>query len=184
MAPASIRYGREIGVMMLVLVVAWAYCLVSPILIVVAAIYFMSSWVVWRWQVIYVYVRCYEGGGDIWRSLVACIMCSMLIFVFFMSCLLVAKQAFYQAAIMFLVLPVIIVAFWCACLTDRVAVLPCRTLVPLHASCRNASFRVVAALLTDGDACRMCTTTPSLSQLSLTASAHQALAGTHNMPRH
>ena len=64
MAPASIRYGREIGVIMLVFIVGWAYCLVSPILIVVSAIYFMSSWVVWRWQIIYVYVRCASFTHD------------------------------------------------------------------------------------------------------------------------
>jgi hypothetical protein len=114
MAPASIRYGREIGVMMLVFITGWAYSLVSPILIVVAAIYFMSSWVVWRWQIIYVYVRCYEGGGEIWRTIVACLMYSMLIFTFFMSCVLVSKQAFYQAAIIFVAMPPIIFTAWCA----------------------------------------------------------------------
>ena len=114
MAPASIRYGREVGVMMLVFIVGWAYSLVSPLVVVIAAIYFMSSWVVWRWQIIYVYVRCYEGGGEIWRSIVACLMFSMLIFAFFMSCVFVAKQAFYQAAICFIVLPIIIMSFWCA----------------------------------------------------------------------
>jgi hypothetical protein len=116
MAPASIRYGREVGVLMLVFIVGWAYCLISPILIVIAAIYFMASWVVWRWQIIYVYVRCYEGGGEIWRSIVTCFMCSLLIFTFFMSCVFVAKQAFYQAAILFLVMPVIILTFWFALL--------------------------------------------------------------------
>ena len=119
MAPASIRYGREVGVMMLVFIVAWAYCLVSPILIVVAAIYFMSSWVVWRWQIIYVYVRCYEGGGEIWRTIVQCLMLSMLIFTFFMSCVFVAKEAFYQAAILFIVMPIVIFVVWCAPLQRR-----------------------------------------------------------------
>ena len=58
--------------------------------------------------------RCYEGGGEIWRSIVACLFFSMLIFSFFLSCVLVAKQAFYQAAVVFLLLPIIIVSFWCA----------------------------------------------------------------------
>ena len=112
MAPASIRYGREIGVLMLVFIVGWAYCLISPILIVIAAIYFMSSWVVWRWQIIYVYVRCYEGGGEMWRWIVACFMFSMLIFTLFTASVFVVKQAFYQAAILFLTMPLIIFVTW------------------------------------------------------------------------
>ena len=98
MAPASIRYGRELGVMMLVFITGWAYAVVSPLVVVVSAIYFMSSWIVWRWQVVYVYVRCYEGGGSLWRSIVACIMLCLYTFVFFTSCVFVAKSAFYQAA--------------------------------------------------------------------------------------
>jgi Calcium-dependent channel, 7TM region, putative phosphate len=116
MAPASIRFGRELGVMMLVFITGWAYAVVSPLVVVVAAIYFMSSWVVWRWQIIYVYVRCFEGGGSMWRSINHCFMTSLLIFVFFTTCVFVAKQAFYQAAIMFLTLPIIIFRFWCAAL--------------------------------------------------------------------
>ena len=119
MAPASIRYGRELGVMMLVFITGWAYAVVSPLVVVVSAIYFMSSWIVWRWQVVYVYVRCYEGGGSLWRSIVACIMLCLYTFVFFTSCVFVAKSAFYQAAFV-LPLAVIITAFWC------VALLPCR----------------------------------------------------------
>lgn len=113
MAPASIRYGRELGVMMLVFITGWAYAVVSPLVVVVSAIYFMSSWIVWRWQVVYVYVRCYEGGGSLWRSIVACIMLCLFNFVFFTSCVFVAKSAFYQAAFV-LPLFIVITAFWCA----------------------------------------------------------------------
>ena len=114
MASASIRYGRELGVMMLVFITAWAYAVVSPLVVVVSAIYFMSSWIVWRWQIVYVYVRCYEGGGSLWRSIIACFMSCLYIFVFFTSCVFVAKQAFYQAAFVFLPLTIMITMFWCA----------------------------------------------------------------------
>lgn len=114
MASASIRYGRELGVIMLVFITAWAYAVVSPLVVVVSAIYFMSSWIVWRWQIVYVYVRCYEGGGSLWRSIIACFMSCLYIFVFFTSCVFVAKQAFYQAAFVFVPLFFIITIFWCA----------------------------------------------------------------------
>jgi Calcium-dependent channel, 7TM region, putative phosphate len=150
MAPASIRYGREIGVMMLVFIVGWAYCLVSPILIVISAIYFMSSWVVWRWQIIYVYVRCYEGGGEIWRSIVACLFFSMLIFSFFISCVFVAKQAFYQAAVAFVVLPIIIMCFWCAPATWLLicasALSMPRPPVPVHGLARFVCLRATSLI--------------------------------------
>jgi Calcium-dependent channel, 7TM region, putative phosphate len=113
MAPASIRYGRELGVIMLVFITGWAYAVVSPLVVVVSAIYFMSSWIVWRWQVVYVYVRCYEGGGSLWRSIVNCIMLCLYTCVFFTSCVFGAKGAFYQASFV-LPLTVIIAVFWCA----------------------------------------------------------------------
>lgn len=116
-APASIRYGRELGVVMLVFVIGWAYAVVSPIVLVMSAIYFMSSYVVWKWGILYIYVRTYEGGGRIWRTVARCLLMCLLIFTFFTLCVFVAKQAYFQAAIMFVTLPLIIIIFGCDPLT-------------------------------------------------------------------
>ena len=110
----SIRYGRELGLMMLVFITAWAYAVVSPLVVVVSALFFMSSWIVWRWQIVYVYVRCYEGGGSLWRSFVTCIMRCLYLFIIFTACVFVAKRAYYQAALLFLPLVVGLSIFWSA----------------------------------------------------------------------
>lgn len=60
LAPVSIRYGRDLGDVMLIFIIGFAYVAVSPLVVALAAVYFMANWLVWRWQIIYVFVRCYE----------------------------------------------------------------------------------------------------------------------------
>lgn len=60
LAPISIRYGRDLGDIMLIFIIGFAYAAVSPVVVALVAIYFVMSWIVWRWQVVYVFVRCYE----------------------------------------------------------------------------------------------------------------------------
>ena len=50
--------------------------------------YFVGMWIVWRYQVLYVYVRSYESGGEmIFKYAVNCIFNSMKIMVVLMATL-------------------------------------------------------------------------------------------------
>ena len=53
-APVSIRYGRDLGDMMLIIIVGFAYAAVSPVVVALVAIYFLMSWVVWRLSLIHI----------------------------------------------------------------------------------------------------------------------------------
>ena len=48
LAPRSIRFGREIGVMMLIFIEALAYTATSPIILPFALLYFGGAWIAWR----------------------------------------------------------------------------------------------------------------------------------------
>jgi hypothetical protein len=64
--PASIRYGREPGLILLVLLMGVAYSVAAPLLTPFVLAYMATAYLVWRYQMIYVCVRAYESGGRMW----------------------------------------------------------------------------------------------------------------------
>eukprot|EP01025_Chloroclados_australasicus_P060634 TRINITY_DN7799_c1_g4_i1.p1 TRINITY_DN7799_c1_g4~~TRINITY_DN7799_c1_g4_i1.p1 ORF type:complete len:584 (+),score=30.17 TRINITY_DN7799_c1_g4_i1:939-2690(+) len=96
-APSSVRYGYEFGIMMLIFIIGMAYAVVSPLILPFTFMYFTISWFVWRYQILYVYVRSYESGGKMWPGVFRQLMWCLYIFVFWSACVLIVKEAFYQA---------------------------------------------------------------------------------------
>lgn len=64
--PASIRYGREPGLILLILLMGVAYSVAAPLITPFVLAYLCTAYLVWRYQMIYVCVRCYESGGKMW----------------------------------------------------------------------------------------------------------------------
>ncbi|KAL0050236.1 hypothetical protein WJX82_006955 [Trebouxia sp. C0006] len=113
--PHSIRYGREIGVMMLIYIIALAYAATSPIILPFALIYFMFSWIFWRYNILYVSERCFESGGRVWDQVFKQVCCCMFIFEFFTACVLLSNSAFVQASILVATMTPIIYKFYRYC---------------------------------------------------------------------
>jgi hypothetical protein len=60
----NIRLGREVGGnLMLIYVMALSYAAVSPIILPFTLLFFLENWLVWRYQILYTFERCYEAGG-------------------------------------------------------------------------------------------------------------------------
>lgn len=64
--PASIRYGREPGLILLILLLGVAYSVAAPLITPFVLAYMCTAYLVWRYQMIYVCVRAYESGGKMW----------------------------------------------------------------------------------------------------------------------
>jgi hypothetical protein len=58
--PASIRYGREPGLVLLIILIGIAYSVVAPLMAPFALAYMATSWLLWRYQV---------GWGARWGGL-------------------------------------------------------------------------------------------------------------------
>lgn len=56
--PASIRYGREPGLVLLILLIGLAYSVVAPLMTPFTLVYMVTSWLTWRYQ-----VGALGGGG-------------------------------------------------------------------------------------------------------------------------
>ena len=69
--------------MMLIYIIALAYAATSPIILPFALIYFIFSWIMWRYNILYVSERCFESGGQIWDTVFKQVCCCMFIFEFF-----------------------------------------------------------------------------------------------------
>lgn len=74
----SPRYGFEVGMVLLIFLIAFAFAVVSPILLPMALVFFAMAWLFWRWALLYVYVRKYEGGGTMWPFIFARVMVCMV----------------------------------------------------------------------------------------------------------
>ncbi|GLC35608.1 hypothetical protein PLESTM_000342700 [Pleodorina starrii] len=96
MAPVSPRYGFEVGMVMMIFLVGFAFSVVSPLLLPMALLFFAISWVFWRWALLYVYVRKYEGGGTMWPFTFNRVMVCMAIFPVFTACVFITKHAYVQ----------------------------------------------------------------------------------------
>ena len=83
LSPHSIRYGREIGAILLIYLEAMAYAATSPIILPFTLIYFSAAWVHWRYNILYVSERCYESGGRAWDMTFKCMLWILFIFELF-----------------------------------------------------------------------------------------------------
>lgn len=106
------RYGRDIGIPVLMnFVMVMAYCVVSPLILPFGLLYFLLLWAVWRYQMLYIYQRQYESGGQFWPLVAHRIIGCLFICVLFTSAVLILKEAYTQAALMLVSLPLYLLRF-------------------------------------------------------------------------
>jgi len=101
----SIRYGREIPIHLLIFLLGATYSVASPGILPYCAAYFAIFWIVRKYQVLYVYERCYESGGLFWPLVFDFILIMLLTFQVFMSAVFVAFGATLQAGLCFVTIP-------------------------------------------------------------------------------
>ena len=59
----TVFYGWEYPTQLLVIMIAFAYACISPVILPVAAAYFLGALIVYKKQILYVYAPTYESGG-------------------------------------------------------------------------------------------------------------------------
>eukprot|EP00798_Chlamydomonas_sp_ICE-L_P013783 gene13783-19691_t len=104
-APTSVRYGAEFGNVLGVFLIGLAFSVISPIIPVICVFVFIMMWLLWRYTLLYVYIRKYESGGLMWPFLFTRLVYFMLITVFFTTCVFIVKKAYVQAFLLLLLAP-------------------------------------------------------------------------------
>ena len=77
--------------------------------------YFLLAWLVWRYQLCYVFIRAYESGALLFPALFSRIMISLLLYQMFMSFYLLIKAAFVPAFVLWIIVPPFLWSFHSHC---------------------------------------------------------------------
>jgi len=106
------RYGRDVGIpLMMNYVMVLAYAVISPLILPFGLLYFILLWPVWRYQMLYVYQRQYESGGQFWPFVAHKVVGCNLIMVLFTGVVLLVKAAYTQGILMLVTLPIFLMRF-------------------------------------------------------------------------
>ena len=115
-SPKSVRYGREAGILLMVFLICTVYATAIPLLSVMALGFFVLTWIQWRYQLLYVYMRSYESGGNqLWPHVAVRLTWILAIYQSFMSCLLLANRQWIQATLLWLLVPGLLYRFHVRC---------------------------------------------------------------------
>ena len=60
------RYAFEVGGLCSTFLIGLSFAVVSPIVTLGALCCFCMGWVLWRYSVLYIFIRKYESGGMLW----------------------------------------------------------------------------------------------------------------------
>lgn len=97
-----------------------AYAVVAPIILPITLVYFITSWITWRYCAIHFYEPAYDGGGKVWELLYVLLLWTVWIANFFTGCVFIANQGFWSGGSLMI--------------TSTVALL-------IYAKCMNATLR-------------------------------------------
>ncbi|KAI8062111.1 hypothetical protein BC940DRAFT_370479 [Gongronella butleri] len=90
-APNSFNYGAGYPAPLLIFVIVLEYSTISPIILVAGLVYFCITYLVCKYQFLYVYFRPYEAAGRLWMLVFPRIIAGMLLFQLTMIGLFILK---------------------------------------------------------------------------------------------
>lgn len=111
--PGSLGYATKIPNDMLILTIVICYSVIAPLIIPFGAVYFGLGWLVFRNQILKVYVPSYESYGKMWPHMHVRIVSSLLLFQLTMVGYFGVKK-FYYTPIIF-PLPIMSLVFLFVC---------------------------------------------------------------------
>ncbi|KAI9492266.1 hypothetical protein BDB00DRAFT_910483, partial [Zychaea mexicana] len=91
-APWSFNYGTGYPPPLLIFIIVLEYSTISPIILLFGTIYFCITYVVYKYQFLYVYFRPYDAIGSAWTMVFPRVIVGMLLFQITMAGLFVLKK--------------------------------------------------------------------------------------------
>ncbi|XP_071726534.1 CSC1-like protein ERD4 [Rutidosis leptorrhynchoides] len=112
--PSDLGYATKIPNDMLILTITLSYCVIAPLIIPFGAVYFGLGWLVFRNQVLNVYVPKYESYGKMWPHMHVRILASLLLFQVTMVGYFGVKKFLFTPVIIPLPILTLIFGFVCS----------------------------------------------------------------------
>ncbi|DBA75042.1 hypothetical protein WJX77_009599 [Trebouxia sp. C0004] len=105
-----LKYGTNVANDTIIMLIGLVYCVIQPIIAPLALIYFAIGTLIWKYQVVYVYVPLVESGGKLWMQIFQHIITAMMFFQIIMIALFGIKKS-PGPAILTAPLPFLTIAF-------------------------------------------------------------------------
>jgi len=99
-APVMIQYGWTYPPAALTFVIVLTYSIIQPWILIFGLVYFSIGYVVFKYQILYVYFHPYESAGRAWPLLFPRIITGMFIFQLTMTGIIVLRRAYGLGALM------------------------------------------------------------------------------------
>lgn len=145
----SFRSARHYASFLLIYVIGLSYSVISPFVLPLCWGFFISSWIAWKYNCIHFYEPCYCSLGDMWRIFYNCYAATVGVATFFVTCILISKGFFWQAALM-AIINVVIISIGCGYIHHKVAKFTRATPLQLAKSAPNitSSLKEIELLYT------------------------------------
>ncbi|KAK4513964.1 transport between ER and Golgi ATPase protein [Mucor velutinosus] len=105
-APWSFNYGIGYPVPLLVFAIVFEYSLICPIILLFGTVYFCFTYVVYKYQFLYVYFRPYEVAGKLWTMVIPRVIFTLILFQLTMIGLFLLKGNYILSG---LVVPLVLI---------------------------------------------------------------------------
>lgn len=104
-------YGWIYPNLLMVLMIMTTYCCISPLLIPFCSLFYIFSYIMYKYQLLYIYINEYQSGGYMWYQVFYFSMIALIMGIITLLCYLGIREmtlAFY----LLLPLPFFIILFW------------------------------------------------------------------------
>lgn len=98
-APWAFNYGTGYPPLLLIFIIVLEYSSISPIILLFGTIYFCIAYVVYKYQLLYVYFQPFDAVGGAWTMVFPRIILGMILFQLTMTGIFVLKSFFTLAAL-------------------------------------------------------------------------------------
>lgn len=115
-AAARMLYGWIYPCLLMIFMIIMIYSCIAPMVSVLAVVYFGFAYIMYKYQLLYVYVNEYQSGGQMWYSIFNMSLISLISGIVTLMGFLASKKDLISGPFYFIIpLPLLIIVFWRYC---------------------------------------------------------------------
>lgn len=104
--PENPQYGDWLPTALFILCLGLVYSTIAPLMLIVVAVYFAFGFIVFRYQLLYVYAANYQTNGRLWLHLFNCSIISMVIAQVVLASVMLLRGALFEVVV---VVPLVVI---------------------------------------------------------------------------
>ncbi|KAK9861196.1 hypothetical protein WJX84_002371 [Apatococcus fuscideae] len=118
-------YGNEVPDHTIAILLGLEFCIMEPLITVVALLYFLATLIVYKYQMLYVFAPKYQNGGKMWRQVAEQVLAALFLFQLTMAGLMGSKGVLAQTI---LIVPLLFITVGAWLISHSVLTQPARVI--------------------------------------------------------